>query len=85
MPDVDPLGTVSITAPSGVGTLTLAPSTASLSVTGSDRRMLSPSRTKNGCGAISIVTIASPAPAGPFLALAGKADPRAVLDAPWAA
>ena len=53
------------TGPSGVGTLTLPPSTASLSVTGRFSRMFVPSRVKNEWGAISMVTMASPRPAGP--------------------
>ena len=51
-----------------------------MSVTGRVRRMSLPSRVKKGCGAISMVTIASPVPARPFLALAGEADLGAVLD-----
>jgi pantoate kinase len=35
---------------------------------------------KKRCGSIAMVTIASPLPPGPGLALAGKADLGAVLD-----
>ena len=43
-PELLPLGIVIITGPSGVGTFTLAPVTASLSVTGRSIRMSLPSR-----------------------------------------
>ena len=65
LPELEPLGTLSITGPSTVGTLTLAPSTASSSATGRSSRILSPSRRKKRCGLIAMVTIASPLPPGP--------------------
>ena len=43
-PELLPFGTVSMTGPSGVGTFTLAPRTASLSVTGRSIRISFPSR-----------------------------------------
>lgn len=65
LPELEPGATVSITAPSAVGTLTLAPLSASSRLIGKSSRRLSPSRRKNGCGWVRIVTIASPAPPGP--------------------
>ena len=47
-----PLGTVSATRPEIVGTLTLAPSTASSIVIESSLRMSSPWRSNPGCGRI---------------------------------
>ena len=56
-----PGGTWSETVPLGVGTSTLAPATASPSVTGRRTRRSLPLRAKNGCGATWTVSIRSPA------------------------
>src|SRR6185295_2417145 len=60
LPVLDHLGTVMATAPSGVGTLILPPSTASRSEIGSSTWMSSPLRVKMRCGRIAISTSASP-------------------------
>ncbi|GCC46330.1 hypothetical protein chiPu_0030471, partial [Chiloscyllium punctatum] len=50
VPVFEPFGTVMVTAPVGVGTLTLPPSTASDSEIGNSSEMSSPSRVKRGSG-----------------------------------
>jgi hypothetical protein len=60
VPVLEPFGTLTMTGPSGVGTLIFAPSTASLSVTGTSTWMSSPCWTKNLWGLTEISTSASP-------------------------
>ena len=80
MPELEPLGTLSITGPSTVGTLTLAPSTAS----SSRDRQVEPDivavareeAVRRDLDRDDRVAIAG----RPRLALAGEADPGAVLD-----
>src|SRR5215472_11428176 len=63
LPVSDPVGIVIVTGPVTVNTDTLAPSTASATLTGSSRRTLSPSRRNSGWGATC--TSISASPAGP--------------------
>src|SRR6266702_670293 len=59
-PVSEPGGIAIVTGPVTVGTGTRAPSTASARLTGSSTWMSSPSRRKNGCGAICTSISASP-------------------------
>src|SRR5215472_8106996 len=63
LPVSDPFGIVIVTGPVTVNTDTLAPSTASATLTCSSRRTLSPSRRNSGWGATC--TSISASPAGP--------------------
>ncbi len=69
-PELDPLGTLRVTGPSGVGASTLPPSTASGTETGRSMTRSSPSRRKTGWGRIVSSIRASPGPAAARRALA---------------
>jgi hypothetical protein len=85
VPLFDHLGTVMVTGPASVGTVTPPPSTACSSVAGSSTWMSSPLRANTGCGRTATSIKASPARAAadPRLPFAAQAQDLAVARAGW--